>query len=265
MKTNRSTVFLNAHRNGLSFLELLGCLLAAGGGMWFGAAYLGVDVDRIAYEAVSKSGFMESLPEDIKPQAPEGHPDLLSREELASRLEHELVSLREEITALRESNESAKANDANTQNGDSEFSGENTLAYWGHLIEIAVDEAALQSSAQSAFSDANADTVFTLRGKVSRFAAKAVDASQTVGVSPRAQQLGTQLADWYLRSGKLYDQAAHLWSDQNAQQSSAQLTKSWETSERQLRNEAQLLSNKASSVRAALSRTYGVEFPEFGG
>lgn len=264
MKTYLITTNRNANRNGLSFLELIGCLLAAGGGMWFGAMYLGVDVDRVAYEAVRDSGLMESIPDGYKPHPPEGHLDLLSEEELASRLENELVALRHGITALRESNETSTVADHNA--GDSaDLSGENTLVYWKHLIDIAIDEAALQSSAQSAFSKANADSVFALRGRVSRFAAKAVNASQTLGVSPQAQQLGSQLADWYLRSGKLYDQAAHLWSNENAQQSSAQLTKSWETSERQLNNEAELLSNKASSVRASLSRTYGVEFPEFGG
>ena len=78
-------------------------------------------------------------------------------------------------------------------------------------------------------------------------------------------QLGLQLRQWYDRGGELYNQAAEIWSNPAVQQSSAQMTKQWETSQRQRANEAELLSHKASAIRASLIRRYGSEFPEFGG
>jgi hypothetical protein len=258
----------NARRHrGLSLLEFLGCLIAVVGGLWLGALYLGVDIRGLTYKALDDAELLQAVPEGYRPQPPAGHPASFSEEELAGRLQHELVALRAEITALREttSAESRRRDQASVSSDPNKPTAEQTLAYWNHLREIAMDEAALQAGAQSARNDANTDQVFALRARVSRFAAKTLEATPERGVDDEALALGKELAEWFHRSGGLYDQAAQLWSNRSAQQSSAHFTHRWATSERQLTNEAELLANKATAVGAALSRRYGRSFPAFGG
>src|SRR3970282_808214 len=56
---------LSNGRMGLSVLEFVGCLIALVGGVWLGAIYLGIDVHRVAYVALSESELMEKVPEDL--------------------------------------------------------------------------------------------------------------------------------------------------------------------------------------------------------
>jgi hypothetical protein len=243
----------------------MGCLIAVVGGMWLGALYLGIDVEGTLFNALYEAELLDSIPESIRPDCPEGHPCQLSEEEFAAVLQQELVALRHEITALRES---AKANGVEGRTGPQgpqPVTAEQTIAYWNRLRNIAHDETELQRRAQAALNNVNADNAFALRGRVSEFAAKAVEAIPSEGVDEELVQFGRQLAEWYVRASVLYHRAARLWSDRNAQESAAQLTHQWETSERQLRNEADLLGNKAESVRAALARRYEGEFSGFGG
>ena len=206
----------------------------------------------------------------------------MSEEEIARNLQTEMVALREELAALRMARVSqptsrtartaknGQVDSSKTQSTDpvqqaaNPWTAEQTLAYWKRLCAIALDEAALQVDAQKTFTDDTADRVFALRGRVSRFAAKAVEAIPSTGVDPEAIRLGSQLADWYLRGGQHYDRGAALWSDQSAQQSSAKFLKNWSTAKRQLDNEAELLNNKATAVQASLSRRYRTNFPTFG-
>jgi hypothetical protein len=253
-------------RHGLSLLEFIGCLIAVVGGMWLGAIYLGINVEAAAFNALYDAELLDAVPEAVRPETPEGHPSQFTEEEFNAALQTELKALRHEITALRETTDrrTAGKHDKSPTAAPGGPTRKQTLAYWNRLRNIAQDEAGLQTGTQAALSHTNADHAFALRGRVSQFAAKAVEAIPTEQVDSEALQLGQQLADWYVKSGNLYQQAARLWSDRNAQQSAAQLTRQWETSERQLQNEGQLLVNKAASVQASLSRRYKGEFPAFG-
>ena len=248
-------------------LEFLGCLIAVVGGLWLGAVYLGIDIQGLAYTALDDVEVLDSLPQGCRPKPPPGHPAELTEEELAARLKNEMIALRKEISALRATTsrqQSQPVRPVSVSSDPKQPTTEQTLAYWKHLRDIALDEAALQADAQAALTEANADRVFSLRGNVSRFATKAVEAAPDQGVDPQALELGKQLAQWYHRGAELYGEAAELWSNPNQRQSSAQLAHQWTTSERQLDNEADLLANKAAAVCAALTRRYHEPFPDFG-
>lgn len=256
-------------RAGLSALEFVGCVIAVVGGMWLGAIYLGVDMRRVAHEALSDSELLEKMPEDWRPIAPED--EVVTREQLVSTLRQELSGLRSEITSLREGDhggDTRLAAGAQGQTKKSATSGgaskEKTLTYWNRLIEIAGGEAALQADAATAFNDANAAKVFAIKSRISRFAAKAVEAVPQEGVERSVVQFGRQLNVWYERGGELYEKAVHIWESTSAgSQSRAQLNEEWGRAELQHRNETRLLDEKASAVRSAASRTFGLEFPEF--
>ena len=101
-KTNRCPRFVRhgkQHRAGLSVLEFVGCVIAVVGGIWLGAIYLGVDLRRVAHEALSDTELLEKVPEDWRPVgAEEEH---MTREQLVTTLREELSGLRTEITSLR--------------------------------------------------------------------------------------------------------------------------------------------------------------------
>jgi hypothetical protein len=257
-------------RAGLSVLEFVGCVIAVVGGIWLGAIYLGVDLRRVAHEALTDTELLDKVPENWRPVAPEE--EHMTREQLVTTLREELSGLRKEITSLREGEmaegkQPGQQAQGPTQDGSKvaeQDSKEKTLAYWGRLIEIASGEAALQADAASAFNDANAAKVFAIKSRISRFAAKAVEAVPQDGVDRSVVQFGRQLGVWYERGGELYDKAVHIWESTSAgSQSRIQLNEEWGRAELQHRNETRLLDEKASAVRSAVSRRFGQNFPEF--
>lgn len=258
-------------RRGLTTLEFVGCVIAVVGGMWLGAIYLGVDLRRVAHEALSDAEVLDKVPENWRPVAPEE--EHMTRAQLVATLRQELSGLRGEIISLRTSENSAGQDETATETSASTSGGtpatpreskEKTLAYWNRLNEIASGQAALQNDAASAFNESNAAKVFAIKSRISRFAAKAVEAVPHDGVDRTATHFGRQLVVWYDRNGELYDKAVRIWETTSAgSQGRAQLNEEWSRAELQRRNETRLLDEKASAVRSELSRRFGQEFPEF--
>lgn len=254
-------------RAGLSALEFVGCVIAVVGGMWLGAIYLGVDLRRVAHEALSDTELLEKMPENWRPVGQEE--EHMTREQLVTTLREELSGLRSDITSLRGGGNSQREQDAaaTSTNGSAAAPTESldkTLAYWNRLSEVASGEGALQSDAATAFNDANAAKVFAIKSRISRFAAKAVEAVPQEGVDRSVVQFGQQLGVWYERAADLYDKAVHIWESTSAgSQSRVLLNKEWNRAELQHRNETRLLDEKAAGVRGAVSRRFGHELPEF--
>lgn len=254
-------------RSGLSALEFIGCVIAVVGGMWLGALYLGIDVRHVFHEALAETDMLDKVPETWRPPGPENH---MTREQLVATLREELGGLRSEISALRAGHEAEETEPAEAEAGTStrtratQASKEKTLAYWNRLNEIAMGEAALQADAESAFNEEIAAKVFAIKARISRFASKAVEAVPQAGVDSSVVQFGRQLSAWYDGAGELYDKAVRIWeSSTSGSKTRAQLNEEWRRAELQHRNEARLLSEKATAVRGAAGRRFGHEFPEF--
>jgi hypothetical protein len=191
-------------RAGLTTLEFMGCLVAVVGGAWLGALYLGVDVKNVAYTALSQAELLDNVPAQWRPKGPKDN--VMTREQLMTTLREELGSLRTEITALRNgqgqverSEPAATATDASSPTPTKE----RTFAYWSRLNEIAISEADLQEEAETAVNSDNAAKVFAIKGRISRFAAKTVEAVPTVEVDQTALRFGRQLGLWYNHGGEL--------------------------------------------------------------
>jgi hypothetical protein len=269
---NGSTGERISRRAGLSVLEFVGCAMAVIGGAWLGALYLGIDVRHVAHAALSESKLLENVPENWRPQGTDENP--MTREQLVGTLREELGTLRSEIAALR--NHDAKQDDlqAKVQGGTEttsqdatpeESSKSNTLAYWIRLNEIATGEVTLQRDADTEFDNENAAQVFAIKGRIHRFAGKAIDAIPQADVDPAVVQVGRQLGDWYKGGAELNDKAVRIWETAAGSQGRAQLNEEWSRAQMQHRNEATLLNEKASAVRGAVSRRFKQEFPEFVG
>jgi hypothetical protein len=250
-------------RAGLTTLEFIGCLIAVVGGAWLGALYLGVNVKNVAYTALRESQLLDKVPKQWQPAPTE---QVVTREELVATLHEELGSLRNQISFLRtgkSESQNGEATGSPNNNDGSLPTKERTLAYWTRLNEIALGETDLQSDAESAFSAANAAKVFAIKGRISRFASTAVEAVPTEEVDEQAIKFGRRLKLWYARGDELYERAVRIWETPMGPQARTQLNEEWKQADKQHRNEAELIMQKAAAVRGSISRIYGVEFPEF--
>jgi hypothetical protein len=252
----------NNRRGGLSVLEFLGCLIAIVGGAWLGAIYLGVDVRQLVYTSMAQSDVLDKMPPEWRPADPH---KAFTREQMVATLREELGTLRTEIADLRRGGAppaDSRSDDRPERSATLQLSTSRTLAYWVRINEIVLGEAGLQHDADSALTEASAAKVFALKGRVSRFAAKAVTAIPGDQVDASVLQFGEQMAQWYDRGGELYERAAGIWELPVASQRT-QLTRQWTQAELQHRNEGDLLGDKAAALRDVLNHRFGVEFPPF--
>jgi hypothetical protein len=246
-------------------LEFLACTIAVVGGAWLGALYLGVDVRHLAFSALNQAQLLDKMPAELRPVDPSQK--VMTREQLLTTLHEELGSLRNQITSLRAGGAAGQASDGagsgEPNSADMPPTKEKTLAYWQRLNEIAVGEGALQRDAESAFNADNAAKVFAIKGRISRFSAKAVEAVPTQEVDESVVRFGRQLGLWYQRAGELYEKAVRIWETPIGQQARTELNDEWKRSDDQHQNEARLLNEKAAVVRGSMMRIYGLEFPVF--
>jgi hypothetical protein len=239
--------------------------VAVVGGAYLGALYLGVDVRNVAYTALSEAQLLDKVPEGWRPQAPQEK--AMTREQLVNTLREELGALRTQLTALRTGEPADGAATAPDESIDPTRvnlpTKERTLAYWSRLNEIALGEAALQEDAEIAFNAENAAKVFAIKGRVSRFAAKSVEAIPTTGVDETALRFGRELGLWYNHGGELYEKAMRIWETPIGPQARANMNEEWKQAELHHLNEARLINEKAAAARGSISRIYGTEFPAF--
>jgi hypothetical protein len=256
-----------ADRDGLTTLEFVGCVIAVIGGIWLGALYLGVDVRHVAHTALAEAELLEKVPPEWRPPGPEDK--TMTREQLVETLREELGALRHELSSLRTGGNSDSEDSSPIDAGQTDGKRPQralkaqTLAYWMRINDIALAEAALQQDAESAANELNAARVFAIKGRISRFAAKSVEAIPSDGVEDLALQFGRQLGLWYDRGGELYERAVRIWETPTIGHNREQLNQEWRRTELQHRNEAVLLKEKAVVVRNAVSRQFDAQFPEF--
>jgi hypothetical protein len=252
----KRTLAAPGRRRGLTTLEFAGCFTAVLGGAWIGALYLGVNIEHLAHSALVQAQLLEKVPAEWRPKGP----NVLTREQLASTLKKEIGSLRNEILALRHGDDSGSG-----LNGSSaaDAARDSTRAYWLRLNEIALGEDDLQRDAETTLNETNAAKVFAIKARVSRFAAKGVEAVPSEGVDESVVKFGRQLGLWYGRADELYERAAQIWEMPSGNQARVQSTEAWKREELQHRQEARLLRERAAVLRSTVSRQLGEEFPEF--
>jgi hypothetical protein len=248
----------------LTILEFLACTTALVGGAWIGALYLGVDLRHLAFSALSQAQLLDKMPPELRPVDP--NEKVMTREQLLTTLHEELGSLRNQITSLRGGaggQATVAANGGELTSAEMLPTKEKTLAYWQRLNEIATGESQLQRDAELAFNADNAAKVFAIKGRISRFSAKGVQAVPTQEVDESVVRYGRQLGLWYDRAGELYEKAVRIWETPIGQQARTQLNDEWKRADDQHRSEGRLISDKAAAVRGSMSRIYGTEFPVF--
>jgi hypothetical protein len=226
--------------------------------MWIGALYLGVNVQHLAHAALEEARLLEKIPEQWRPHGPKQN--VVTREQMIATLRKEIGSLRSEILALHAGNSNDPSQPMSAALAAAKT---NTKHYWQRLNEIALNEETLQRDAATAIDNANAAKVFAIKGRVSRFAAKSIEAVPHEGVDESVVRFGRQLLVWYDKAGELYEEAVQIWETPSGQIARAQLTEKWKRVELQHRHEARLLRERAAVLRGSMSRQFADEFPEF--
>lgn len=258
-----------ACRRGLSVLEFVGCLMALVGGVWLGAIYLGIDLHKASYVALSESKLMDRVPERWRPEVPESE-KRPGQTELAESVQNELVALREEISSLRDSQPSEpNATPAGDQSRATVSSADEsertapqaTVVYWNRLGKIVRNRLTLQQEAEKSATADNAAKVATLKSRIGRLSVNAIYAMPIKDVDAELVAFSRELADWYESGAVLCEDAIQIWSGGSQRANNPQLAKEWQQANSQLENEGRLLQSRADALRGALGQQFGVDFP----
>jgi hypothetical protein len=219
---------------------------------------------------LSESALIDKMPEDWRPTDPAAA-NAPSAAELATKAQNELVSLRDQITTLRDSQPSqateateAEASSAAPADAD-EAARKASLVYWSRLNEVVHRQATLQLEAESAANEGNATKVAALKARISRFSSEAIRALATANVDPAAVKLGGEIATWYEDGADLFEQAVQVWESPARSQAGQPLTQEWEREQVQIQNEGRLLRSRVSAVRDSLARRFGGGFAPLAG
>jgi hypothetical protein len=246
-------------RGGLSTIEFMGCVMAVFGGLYIGALYLGVNLEHVAHDTLDRANVLEKIPEKWRPESAKDQ--LVGHEHMDSLVRTELAAIRNDIQALHD--ETLPMSKPTAHAGATSTGLDKTRAYWLRLNEIARRDGELQRDADTSAGGTNTAKVFAVKARVSRVAAKGITAAPTDEVDASIVKFGRQLSLWYDRTAEIYERAVRIWETTSSPQAREQLIAEWKRDEIQHRHETRLIRDKATAVRAAISRHFGEEFPAF--
>lgn len=258
-------------RLGGAVYQLVGCLLAAGLGIFLGAQWMGVQVEDIAYVALDETDMLEKVPEKLRPEhsACENGvcPSDLTSEEANAKLQSELNGLKDEVAALKEiaTSETSAAGVAASLAGrglaKTDIGREETLAYWARLCEIANDVASLSSGLEPAMTDVTAGHVFDIRSRAFAYGERATKLIPFDRVDPQAYEASQRLIAYYAKGSEFYADATEVWDGLAGAPAPPSAEEDMEKRREQHEKEADLVSSKIAEISSSLSRRYGAEFP----
>lgn len=261
----------NLRRKGSALLQVLTLIAAMCAGVWVGSEYLGVEVNDLAYTALDEAELLERMPDDWRPTKPgcsDGDCHELTAEEQAAVLRDELGALHTEAVALRKA-AAGNAQALEAVLGAAALEGnklrrDRTIAYWERLCEIAKSVTFLHDEVAVSPNNETTGYVLDLRRRAFEYGERAIAAIPNNSVDEQAIQSGQRLARWYRNGAELYEQAAEVWEGRATSGPAALNEATLSQSQKQHRQEAKLIRDKAGRVSEVLTRRYVVAFPALG-
>ncbi|MEQ8848540.1 hypothetical protein [Botrimarina sp.] len=258
-----------AKRQALSKIELLGCLIAIGGGVWIGAQYLGLNLHNAAYVALEEADVLQRIPENWRPpnpDCPDGDcpdPEEVRRDE-HRRLRAELEQLRLEVAKLT-SNEIAVAADASgSLTPADEALRDRTLAYWNSLTQIVFEVIALQERVNPFTGTDYQSRALSVRRRSLEYGENAVALLDTEGVDPEAVSTGVRIGQWFGHAADTLQTALELRTRQPVGDRSMPAADVWAQTEAELGKRTELVRRRSIETAAYLTSRFFVEFPPLG-
>jgi len=253
-------------RQGATLLEIIGCVLAVGVGVWLGARFLGINLETAAYTALAQTEMIDKIPEGFRPKPPEGM-EPLSEEAQEAQLLSELNSIRREVAILSKAELDQSSQELTPVVGrkvhpEIAERRQHTLAFWSRLGGIRSEVDKLQLAADEALNQNNVYGVLEIRKRAYEYGSKAVKAAKHNQVDAQALQFADQLMAWYEHGAELYGEALNVWQSQHLSAEGLSSDQLLEQVQRQHDNEAMLLFQKSGRLCEVLVRRYQVAFPE---
>lgn len=258
-------------RVGGAVYQIVGCLLAAGLGIFLGAQWMGVQVEDIAYVALDETEMLEKLPENIRPEhsaCEDGVcPSDLSTEETNAKLQSELNGLKDEVAALKEiaTSETSAAGVAASLAGrglsKTDIGREETLAFWARLCEVANEVAELSNGLEPAMTDVTAGHVFDLRSRAFDYGQRATKLISFERVDPQAFEASQRLVAYFAKGSEFYSDATEVWDGLAGAPAPPSAEEGMMKRREQHEKEGDLVAAKIAEISSSLSRRYGAEFP----
>lgn len=252
-------------RHGISTIELLGCGLSIAGGIWIGALYLGLDLNRAAYQALDETELLTQIPDEwrpVNPDCPDGDcPDPAEvRKAEQLKLFSELDALRREVARLQAG---AKMEDESSViDQATQETSQLTMDYWQRLHEVIGEVSVLQDRVKSIKKDSSRPRVLAVKHRSYAYGKKAIELLDSTGVDTRAVETGLRVAEWYGQSEALLTQAAELSGNQTVAGRSLSADQVWTQTQKQHRKQTDLVRRKVEDSYVYLRGRYMVDFPQ---
>lgn len=255
-------------RQGLSFVEFVGCLTALGGGIAIGAVYLGLDVKTMAVGVLEKADIQVPaiLAEDARPQ-PTANPQAAEtveptqpalETEAESQVAEVEISPAETFEPLE--GEGLVEQEVETTAPEQEYSWEEqqtaTQTCWQALNACIHKEATKRNST---ITDPQNWTLFDYllnRKACHEEAVHELEAIEQGGVEPRLRAHLQQVLAWHRAGATLYERATLLLTDAPAGKLSGPFAQSWQSAATQHRMEEKLILSKHASVGSYLEHAF---------
>lgn len=254
-------------RTGLSITELLGCLLCVAGGVWIGANYLGVDLNRAAYRALDETELLTQIPDDWRPEnpdCPDGDcPDPTDqRSAEVARLNAELDALRVEVARLESGQpEPTGEEEASLLGGPLAEARQRSVSYWRGLAEIVDEVEALQARVSGVRQATEQARIMVVKRRALAYGKRAIELLDAEGVDEQAIDTGARIAQWYDQSEQAISKAGELSVRQTVDGRTFTAEEIWSQTEREHAKRTELVRRKANDAHAYLNSRYLVEFP----
>ena len=260
-------------RNGLSFVEFVGCLAALCGGVVLGSMYLGVDIKSMAVSVLQRSqivdpevfGSATDSPEQATADGEETTEELSTSDEAAetpgeSTTDLPVDSEQTVSDAVAEPTDSELEPTGETSAPPVELSDEQreaaTIAYWKALAACVQEEAVGRQASMKNTENWQLFDYLTHREQGHQRAVDAIEQLDETGVDEKLLSHSRQVLSWQLAGSKLFGRAVDLLTDGPSSDLSGPFAQSWQSSATQHRMEEKLIREKHRGVAGYLEHTY---------
>ena len=260
-------------RIGLSYAELLGCLVAVVGGLWIGANYLGINLQKAAFVALDEAQVLEQIPEDwrpVNPDCPDGDcPDdteklrlaVLAleqeRDQIISHINNRRLQMSAEPVGYEESPAWISPNvDTSNPSDPSDL----TVQYWFQLSELVKEANAFEQESALLEAHGKLAQAFKLRAQIASYAVQGIELLHQAEAHPDALEAGYKLASWYESCAEHALDGKEIAKKLAGGKLSAPERKTWNHSRVQFQMLSDLLSRNLEEARIALIAEYPAQF-----
>ena len=281
MMQNNLKNSVKSSRNGVSIIELFGCVAALGGGLILGLMYLGIDLKAASVEAVQ---FAESNGIDL---------EYFNSDETTSEVATTEENLEENATTEIPANEAqsdakhvspssegsttsstsvpeeqggedatlSESTDAIVEVAESRDPAEATAEFWQQFTQTLQEEAKQRNTVVSNAGDWQLYDYLNHRKQLHEKVVETLEHLDDTSVDAKLLLHAQRVLTWHRSGAKLYGRAVELLTDSPTSSLNGPSAQSWQSAATQHRMEEKLLAGKHSSLVSYLNHSFESKAP----